>query len=402
MRIRGPGEPVRLPRGFRFSWAKAGIKASGKPDLALALLPEGSSAAAVFTLNQAAAAPVQVGRKHLAACRGRLRAVLVNSGNANAGTGREGLKAAHDCCAALARRLGIPSRAVLPSSTGIIGVPLPAEKIVSAVPPLTAALAEGEAALRGFGKAIMTTDIRPKLASASFSIRGRTVRVAGVVKGAGMIHPNMATMLAYIFTDISAAPSALSRRLKEAADLSFNAMSVDGDTSTNDTVVLLASGKSGVRLAAAGTAFSEALQGVCRSLAEQIVRDGEGAGHLVRLRVCGAGSLAEARAAGRQIANSPLVKTAWAGCDPNWGRLYAMLGNTGYPFDPGRCSISIGRHRVFAKGRALDFDRKAAHRLMQGPEYAVRVDLGRGKAALEFLACDLTHEYIRINAEYST
>jgi glutamate N-acetyltransferase/amino-acid N-acetyltransferase len=402
MRIRGPEEPVCPPLGFRFAKATAGIKASGKPDLALVLAPAGASAAAVFTRNKAAAAPVLVGQDHLRLSRGRLRAVLVNSGNANAGTGREGLTAAKACCAALAGRLGVPAAAVLPSSTGIIGVPLPAGKIVSTIPSLASGLAEGEKALRGFGKAIMTTDIRPKLASASFSIRGRTVRVAGVVKGAGMIHPNMATMLAYIFTDISAAPSALSRRLKEAADLSFNAMSVDGDTSTNDTVVLLASGKSGVRLAAAGTAFSEALQGVCRSLAEQIVRDGEGAGHLVRLRICGAGSLAEARAAGRQIANSPLVKTAWAGCDPNWGRLYAMLGNTSFPFEPAKASIAIGPHRVFSKGRPLAFDRKAAHRLMQGPEYAIRVDLGQGKAALEFLACDLTHEYIRINAEYST
>ena len=404
MRIRSPQDPVCLPKGFRFSWAKAGIKASGKPDLALALLPEGSAAAAVFTRNRAAAAPVQAGRKHLSACRGRLRAVLVNSGNANAGTGQAGVRAAEACCAALAGRLGLSPRQVLPSSTGIIGVPLPAARIVAAIPPLAAGLAEGEAALRGFGKAIMTTDIRPKLASAAFQVRGRTVSIAGVVKGAGMIHPDMATMLCYIFTDAAACPEELGAHLKAAADLSFNAMSVDGDTSTNDTVALLASGRSGVALSAPGARkpFVAALQGVCRSLAEQIVRDGEGAEHLVRLRVRGAGSAAEARAVGRQIANSPLVKTAWAGCDPNWGRMFAMLGNTGFPFDPCRCSISIGRYRVFSKGRALAFDRKAAHRLMTAPEYAVSVDLGRGKAALEFLTCDLTHEYIRINAEYST
>jgi glutamate N-acetyltransferase/amino-acid N-acetyltransferase len=219
-----------------------------------------------------------------------------------------------------------------------------------------------------------------------------------------MIHPNMATMLAYIFTDAAACPAELRAQIKAAVDLSFNAISVDGDTSTNDTVVLLASGKSGVTLAEPGVrkAFCEALLAVCSSLAEQIVRDGEGARHLVRLRIEEAGSAAEARAAARSIANSPLVKTAWAGCDPNWGRLFAMLGNTGYPFDPARASIALGPHRVFAKGQALAFDRKAAHQLMTGPEYTIRVRLGRGRAALEFLTCDLTEEYIRINAEYST
>jgi glutamate N-acetyltransferase/amino-acid N-acetyltransferase len=187
-------------------------------------------------------------------------------------------------------------------------------------------------------------------------------------------------------------------------DSSFNAISVDGDTSTNDTALLLASGKSGVNLASAGAskAFSEALCGVCASLAEQIVRDGEGARHLVRLRIEQAGSIAEARAVARSIANSPLVKTAWAGCDPNWGRLFAMLGNSGFPFEAARASIAYGPHRVFAKGRVLSFDRKAAHELMRGPEYTIRVRLGRGRAALEFLTCDLTDEYIRINAEYST
>jgi len=404
IRVQGPKDPVCLPQGFRFAIATAGIKASGKPDLALAEAAPGSAAAALFTRNRAAAAPVQIGRRHLAACRGRLRYVMVNSGNANAGTGAAGLAAAEACCAALAERLGVSARIVLPSSTGIIGVPLPAGKIKAAIPALARSLAEGESALRAFGRGIMTTDLRPKLASASFKVRGKTVSLAGVVKGAGMIHPNMATMLAYIFTDAAACPAELRAHLKAAADLSFNAISVDGDTSTNDTVVLLASGRSGVTLADPGARkpFCAALQAVCRSLAEQIVRDGEGAQHLVRLRIAGAGSAAEARAAARQIANSPLVKTSWTGCDPNWGRLFAMLGNTGYAFGPDRASIAIGPHRVYSKGKALAFDRKAAHKLMQGAEYTIRVDLGRGRAELEFLTCDLTHEYIRINAEYST
>jgi glutamate N-acetyltransferase/amino-acid N-acetyltransferase len=404
MKIRGPKEPVCVPQGFRFSCAQAGIKASGKPDLALAEAPEGACAAATFTRNRAAAAPVVIGREHLAASRGRLRAVLVNSGNANAGTGAAGRAAAQACCAALARRLQTAPQSILPSSTGIIGVPLPAGKIVAALPALVRGLAAGESALRAFGRGIMTTDLRPKLASAGFKVHGKTVSVAGVVKGAGMIHPNMATMLAYIFTDAAACPAELRAHLKAAADLSFNAISVDGDTSTNDTVALLASGKSGVTLADAGarTPFCAALRGVCRSLAEQIVRDGEGAKHLVRLRIEQAGSSEEARAVARAIANSPLVKTSWAGCDPNWGRLFAMLGNSGYPFDPARASIALGPHRVYAKSRALGFDRKAAHKMMQGPEYTIRVGLGRGRASLDFLTCDLTEEYIRINAEYST
>jgi len=404
MTVRGPEEPVCLPQGFRFSCAQAGIKASGKADLALAEAPAGAAAAAMFTRNRAAAAPVLVGRAQLQESRGRLRAVLVNSGNANCGTGAAGLRAAQACCAALARSLGTAPRAILPSSTGIIGVPLPFEKILAAVPALAAGLAEGEPALRAFGEAIMTTDLRPKIASAGFRARDRRVSLAGVAKGAGMIHPNMATMLVYIFCDIKASSAALRRQLKTAVDVSFNAISVDGDTSTNDTALLLASGKSGVSLAASGVSgpFAAALRAVCASLAEQIVRDGEGAQHLVRLRIEAAGSRAEARAAARAIANSPLVKTAWAGCDPNWGRLFAMLGNSGYPFDPARASIALGPHRVFADGRALPFDRPAAHALMKGPEYTIRVRLGRGRAALEFLTCDLTEEYIRINAEYST
>ncbi|MDD5628339.1 MAG: bifunctional glutamate N-acetyltransferase/amino-acid acetyltransferase ArgJ [Elusimicrobia bacterium] len=402
MRIRGPRQRVCLPRGFRFSCGLAGIKASGRPDLALAEAPQGAAAAAVFTRNRAAAAPVLVGRARLVLSRGRLRAVLVNSGNANAGNGPAGVRAAETCCAALARQLGVAPGSVLPSSTGIIGVPFPAQKVVAAVPGLAEGLRSGEPALRAFGRAIMTTDLRPKLASASFSRNGRRVCVAGVVKGAGMIQPDMATMLAYIFTDVAAAPSALRRLLKPAVDASFNAISVDSDTSTNDTVLLLASGASGADLAGVQGPFSEALRGVCRSLAEQVVRDGEGARHLVRLQVRGAASAAEASTAARSVANSPLVKTAWAGCDPNWGRILAALGKAAFPFDPARASIAIGPHRVFAKGRALAFDRKAAHRLMQRPEYSIRVDLGRGRAELEFLTCDLTHEYIRINAEYST
>lgn len=404
MKFHGPLDPVFLPEGFRFSSATAGIKASGKPDLALAEAPGGAAAAAVFTLNRMAAAPVLAGRENLRSGRGRLRAVIVNSGNANCATGASGLRAAMDTCAALGRALGAAPSAVLPSSTGIIGVPLPVKKILSAVPAAVAGLASGEKALRSFGRAIMTTDLTPKLASASFKVGGKTVSIAGVAKGSGMIHPNMATMLVYIFCDVSASPAELKRRLKAAADASFNAISVDGDTSTNDTVLLMATGASGVKLSAPGAAgrFDEALRAVCASLAEQVVRDGEGAKHLVRLRVTGAKTPVQARAAGRAIANSPLVKTAWAGCDPNWGRMFSTLGTTGIPVDPAKVSIAIGPHRVFEKGGARPFDHKAAHLVLQRPEYVITIGLGLGKAAADFLTCDLTHDYIAINAEYST
>ncbi|HBA60040.1 MAG TPA: bifunctional glutamate N-acetyltransferase/amino-acid acetyltransferase ArgJ [Elusimicrobia bacterium] len=404
MKINGPAGPVFVPGGFRFSLATAGIKASGKPDLALAEAPAGAAAAATFTLNRMAAAPVLAGKENLKAGRGSLRAVIVNSGNANCGTGAPGLRAAKDTCAALARELGTTAYSVLPSSTGIIGVPLPVGKILSAIPALAAGLAGGEKALRAFGRGIMTTDLKPKLASASFKVGTATVSMTGVAKGSGMIHPNMATMLAYIFCDVAGCAAELQARLKAAVEVSFNAISVDGDTSTNDTVLLLASGASGVKLSAPGAAarFDEALRGVCASLAEQIVRDGEGAGHLVRLHIEGARSAAEGRLAARAIANSPLVKTSWAGCDPNWGRLFSSLGNTGIPVNPDKVSIAIGPHRVFEKGRAKAFDRKAAHAVLKRPEYVITVGLGLGSASADFLTCDLTHEYISINAEYST
>jgi len=370
----------------------------------MAEAPAGAAAAAMFTRNRMAAAPVLVGREHLKKGRGHLRAVLVNSGNANCATGAPGLRAAEAGCAALARALGTAPLSVLPSSTGIIGVPLPVEKIVSAVPALAAGLASGEPALRSFGAAIMTTDLTPKLASASFRVGGAVVSLAGVAKGSGMIHPDMATMLVYIFCDIEAAPAALKSQLKTAVDLSFNSISVDGDTSTNDTVLLLASGASGVKLSSPGAAqlFGQALRGVCAALAEQVVRDGEGAKHLVRLRVGGASSALQAREVARAIANSPLVKTAWAGCDPNWGRMYSTIGTSVAPVDPAKVSIAIGPHKVFSSGKAVAFDKNAVHEVLKRPEYVISIGLGLGKACAEFLTCDLTEEYIRINADYST
>jgi glutamate N-acetyltransferase/amino-acid N-acetyltransferase len=311
---------------------------------------------------------------------------------------------AEQSCAALGAALEAAPQFIIPSSTGIIGVPLPVEKLVAAVPAVVAGLADTEEALKSFASAIMTTDTRMKLASVEFSVGKKTVRIAGVCKGSGMIHPNMATMLVYLFTDLDAEPKALQPMLKTAVDSSFNAISVDGDTSTNDTVLLLASAASTVKLAGSGVAkkFSQALHMVCASLAEQVVRDGEGAEHLVRLRITGAKSVEEARVIARSIANSPLVKTAWAGCDPNWGRILSSIGKSGVAVDPSKINIHIGPHQVCRHGMAHPFDEKVAHEFMKQPEYEIKVELGRGQSALEFLTCDLTAEYVHINADYST
>jgi glutamate N-acetyltransferase/amino-acid N-acetyltransferase len=408
MNLHGPNEPVFLPQGFLWSATKAGIKASGRSDVALAEAPLGASAAAMFTRNRVAAAPVEVGRAHLRKSKGRVRAVLVNAGNANCATGAQGIVVAEQSCAAVGAALEAAPQFIIPSSTGIIGVPLPVEKLLAAVPAVVAGRGDEADALKSFAAAIMTTDTRMKLASAVFEVGKKKVSIAGVCKGSGMIHPNMATMLVYLFTDLDAEPKHLQEALKAAVDTTFHAISVDGDTSTNDTVLLLASGASTVKLAAGGVAknvakkFAEALRGVCASLAEQIVRDGEGAKHLVRLQIAGAKSVDEARTIARSIANSPLVKTAWAGCDPNWGRILSSVGKSGIAVEPETINIFFGPQQVCRKGVAHPFDEKQAHEYLKQPEYQIKVELGRGKSSLEFLTCDLTVEYVRINADYST
>ena len=395
---------MHIPEGFRYASATAGIKASGRPDVALAEAPLGAAAAAVFTRNRVAAAPVMVGKTHLRKTKGRVRAVLVNAGNANCATGAQGLEAAKACCRSLGQALEAAEEFVIPSSTGIIGVPFPTEKLTAVLPALVAARASGESSVMDFAKAIMTTDTRPKTASAEFKAGKKRVAVMGVAKGSGMIHPNLATMLVYIFTDVDAEAVRLQRALRQAVETTFNCISVDGDTSTNDTVLLLASGASGVKLSTRGVekAFAAALQEVCASLAEQIVSDGEGAAHLVRLHIEGARTFEEARKIAREIANSPLVKTAWAGADPNWGRILSSVGKSGVAVEPARVNIHIGKQQVCRGGMAHPFDEKTAHDYMKQPEYEIRVELGRGKARLTFLTCDLTAEYVRINADYST
>jgi glutamate N-acetyltransferase/amino-acid N-acetyltransferase len=393
---------LRLPQGFLFSACAAGLKASGKPDLALALAPDGASAAAMFTRNQVVAAPVTVGRENLRRGQGFIRALIVNAGNANCATGRQGLKAAKSVCAGLARPLKAHEYQIVPSSTGIIGVPLPTEKIQAALPLLLGAAGDDEASFDAFAHAILTTDTHRKVAVQSIIWNGNEVTLAGVAKGAGMIHPNMATMLVYLFTDVAASPRELQSCLKPAVDQSFNNISIDGDTSTNDTVLLMASGKSGVNFKSVRDQFPGALAKVCRSLAAQIVADGEGVKHVVRLKVEQARSRTEARQVARAIANSPLVKTAWAGADPNWGRILAAIGYSGARINPERISIYLGEQQICRHGAACPFDHDRAHSYMSEPVYEIRIALGAGAANLEFLSCDLTADYVRINADYST
>jgi glutamate N-acetyltransferase / amino-acid N-acetyltransferase len=398
----------KIPRGFQWGAVKAGIKASGKMDLAAVVTAKGTNGAAMFTRNQVVAAPVTVGRRHLAATGGRVGAVLVNAGNANCATGQPGIDACVHTCAVAAETFGCIFDEVFPSSTGIIGVPFPEEKAIAALPALKATLGDTPTHAEMFARAIMTTDTKMKVAQTTVDVDGARVRIFGVAKGAGMIHPQLgpphATMLVYVFTDIAAESDQLRDLLEPAVETSFNSISIDGDTSTNDTVLLLASGASGVKLdERSREAFSEALEQVCGSLAYQIVDDGEGVGHVVTLHVTGARTEAEAKQIAKAIAHSPLCKTAWSSADPNWGRVLAAAGYSGVAFDPALVRIVIEDQPVFELGvRSPLFDKAAAHAAMLKREYTIRLDMGIGRAECRFLTCDLTEEYVRINADYSS
>jgi glutamate N-acetyltransferase/amino-acid N-acetyltransferase len=367
----------------------------------------------MFTKNQVVAAPVTVGRRHLLATGGRIGAVLVNAGNANCATGQPGIDACVQTCAAAAEQFGCIFDEVFPSSTGIIGVPFPGEKVIAALPALKEALGDSREHAETFARAIMTTDTKMKVAQAVVDVDGLLgeklqVRIWGAAKGAGMLHPQLgsphATMLVYLFTDLMADSEELGDLLGPAVERSFNSISIDGDTSTNDTVLLLASGASGVKLnERSGEAFVAALKSVCGSLAYQIVDDGEGVGHVVTLHVTGARTEAEAKQIAKAIAHSPLCKTAWSSGDPNWGRLLAAAGYSGVAFDPALVTIRIGDQPVFELGlRSPLFDKAAAHAAMLERDYTIALDMGLGKAECRFLTCDLTEEYVRINADYST
>ena len=414
----------QVPRGFSFAAVRAGIKASGKPDLACAVADQPATAAAMFTSNKVIAAPLIVGQRHLERSQHQLRVALVNAGNANCATGEAGVSAAQQCCAGVGAIFGCDAHSVFPSSTGIIGVPLPVDKLTAALPALHAALGSTAAHLQQMAGAIMTTDTRSKIAVASFAVNGVTVRIAGIAKGAGMIHPQLqaappaalhATMLVYLFTDADLKPGVASDLLHHAVERSFNRISIDGDTSTNDTVLLLASGVSGVTIKghshatahpvddAPTAAFSSALESVCLSLAMRIVEDGEGIQHVVELDISGALTDADALRIARSIAHSPLVKTAWAGCDPNWGRILAAIGYAGVAIDPALINISFGELEICRLGcLSPRFDENATHEYLKQRDLTVHIDLGLGSGKCRFWTTDLTEEYVRINSDYST
>jgi glutamate N-acetyltransferase/amino-acid N-acetyltransferase len=398
--------PLLIPKGFRFGATKAGLKASGRADFALIVADAPASAAAAFTANRVTAAPLAVDKEHLRATAGKVRVVAINAGNANCAAGQAGLDAARATCAAAAHVFGCTPEEVFPSSTGIIGVPLPVEKLIAALPALAAGLGAESDHFQQLAEAILTTDTVEKTAFARLEIAGKEIRIAATCKGSGMIHPQLvphATMLVYVLTDAVVTPVALDGYLRKAIEVSFNRISVDGDTSTNDTVLLLASGASGAAVDAENTEFASALTQVCTSLARQIVADGEGITHVVELRIEGAATDAEALKVAKAIAHSLLVKTAWAGCDPNWGRLMAAIGYSGAEIDPDRIDIWFGDLRICRNGgRATEFDEAIAHAYLRQTEFSIAIDLNQGSGACVFWTTDLTTDYVHINADYST
>ncbi|HWZ12062.1 MAG TPA: bifunctional glutamate N-acetyltransferase/amino-acid acetyltransferase ArgJ [Acidobacteriaceae bacterium] len=395
-----------IPRGFLFNAVRAGIKASGKPDFACAIAPAGATAAAMFTRNRIVAAPLIVDREHLVKSETDLRALVVNAGNANCATGEPGIEACRVVCGAAALKLDVHASQIFPSSTGIIGVPLPVGKLVNAMPDLVAGAGDTAEHVERFTHAIMTTDTRPKVESITIATATGPVNIMGIAKGAGMIHPNMATMLVYLFTDAAISAVELQALLRPAVEESFNCISIDGDTSTNDTVLLMASGASQARWESTEfphSQFREGLNKVCSILAHKIVDDGEGVTHVVTLDISGARTREDALRVAKSIAHSPLVKTAWAGMDPNWGRILAATGYSGVPVTAEKITIRIGPHLVFDRGvRAGGFDEQAVHEAMRAREFTVTLDLGEGPVGCRFLTTDLTAEYVHINADYST
>jgi glutamate N-acetyltransferase / amino-acid N-acetyltransferase len=392
---------VTAPAGFRAAGVSAGIKPAHGLDLALIVSDMRAHAAAVFTTNLAQAAPVLVARQHLERSGSVATAIVVNSGCANACTGDTGMMAAREMAAETARLLKCPADQVLVASTGVIGVALPIEKVRAGLPNAVRALGadQGSTAAR----AIMTTDPFPKEAVTRFQIDSREVAIGGMAKGSGMIEPMLATMLAFVTTDAIVPPALLDRALREAVNDTFNAITVDGECSTNDCVMLLANGASGAVVDdTAYPAFVEGLRDVCRELALGIVRGGEGATKLVTVVVTGAASTADARRAAKAIANSPLVKTAIHGGDPNWGRLIAVAGRAGVAFDLDRAAVSIGSVVLFKNGLPHDEAAPDAAAYLQRTDIEVSVHLGAGQASSTVWTCDLSAEYVRINADYRT
>ncbi|MFZ2088574.1 MAG: bifunctional glutamate N-acetyltransferase/amino-acid acetyltransferase ArgJ [Desulfobaccales bacterium] len=389
-----------IVQGFQAAGLAAGIKKHGGLDLALIVSDGPAHVAGAFTRNRVKAAPVLLCQRRVRS--GQARAILINSGNANACTGPRGQEDARSLTREVSRLLAIPENAVLPASTGVIGQHLPVDRVKAALPDLVARLhPEG---LPEVAEAIMTTDTRPKTAVIREKLWGRQITLAGMAKGAGMIHPDMATLLSFVFTDAAISAPVLKELLQQAADKSFNRISIDGDTSTNDTLLLMASGRAGhaqVTDEAAAAPFGALLDRLLEDLAQQVVADGEGVTRVFKVVIEGAASRREAHQAAATVASSPLVKTAMAGADVNWGRIMAALGRSGARFDPEKVSIAFGPHLVVENGQGLGDAAEAPARdlILAGP-FTVTIALKAGEFQDSFYTCDLTEDYIRINASY--
>ena len=389
------------PLGYAYAATYAGIRQVEKDDLALIVSGMPANAAAMFTSNQVQAAPVKLARRHLRVSKGLVGAVVVNAGNANCAT-RTGDAAALSTCKAAAKLLRLPVSQIVPASTGVIGVELDVKKITGALPRLVSGLSATQ--LDDVAHAILTTDTTSKTAFGEITLRRGTIHIAGMTKGSGMIQPRMATTLGFVLTDANIPPAPLRAMLKRAVERSYHRLSVDGDTSTNDMVLLLANGASGVRPDPAEMAVvGELIAYVMESLAQAIARDGEGARKLVTIHVSGAGNDDAAARMARAIANSPLVKTAIAGSDPNWGRILSAAGNSGVKFDPVKADIHMQNVLVCRGGLAAPFSETELKQKLDAPECEIRFVLrGRGKGTARFWTCDLTEGYIHINASYRT
>ena len=402
-----PDGSVTSPQGFIAAAVAAGIKQSGRPDLVLVAADRDCAAAGVFTRNRVAAAPVLLDRATLAAGRAALRGVLINAGNANACTGEPGLADAREMQRLAAAALGTRPEQLLVMSTGVIGVPLPMTRVAAGVAALAPLLSAGGGLAAA--EAIMTTDTRPKRAAVVVDLPGGQVTIGGMAKGAGMIHPDMATLLGVLTTDAVVAPDVLDSSLREAVAASFNAISIDGDTSTNDSIILFANGAVGVAVAddESRARFAAALTDLCVQLAQMIVRDGEGATRFVTLVVSGAASTVDARRMADTIATSPLVKTAFAGGDPNWGRIMMAAGRSGAALDPARLALSVIAPgapplQLVRGGTPTGYAEADAAAVFAQPEFTVHLDLGLGDGAATLWTTDLSHEYVSINADYRT
>jgi glutamate N-acetyltransferase/amino-acid N-acetyltransferase len=388
-------------KGFQFAGISAGIKKNGKKDLALIYSEVPAQVAGIFTTNAVKAAPVQVGVERIG--RGVGQAVIINSGNANACTGSHGLKDARKVSSMAARGLGIDENLVFPASTGVIGVPLPLTQFEDQIPRLIQSLSPD--GWMNTVEAIMTTDAFPKVEQATCRLKGKVVKLCGMVKGAGMIRPDMATMLSFLVTDADIKASLLQKMLRRAAEVSFNSITVDGDTSTNDTVLILANGMSGhpqlTQMNHDGKAFQSMLSRVCQNLAKSVVKDGEGATKFVEILVAGAKNREDAKKAAYSIAHSPLVKTAFFGEDANWGRILCALGHSGARIRPDRIDIFFNRHPIAKHGMGVGgrLEEKAG-KVLKEKSFRVTVDLHQGKGSYLLFTTDLSFEYVKINASY--